>query len=132
MVTITVKGRVFRGKGEGGWFISLSWVKKQFKEKLGFNPYPGTLNLRLPGKAEIRNLKRMVNLFRGIEIGSAEEICRGRCFKALIMEKVNGAVVIPNIPNYPTDVLEVVAGLCLRDRFNLRDGDEVELTVWLE
>ncbi len=43
-----IKGKVFSGLGEGKYYVSLQGYKKQFEEKLGFTPYPGTLNLRIP------------------------------------------------------------------------------------
>lgn len=129
MVIIAVKGQVFSGTSEGRCFVSLSWAMRQFYERLGFAPYPGTLNLRLPAEAKVRKL---VNRFQGVKIEPAEGFCSGRCFKALIMGRVNGAVVIPEVPRYPDDVLEVLAPICLREEFNLRDGDEVEVMIWLE
>jgi riboflavin kinase len=39
---ITLRGRVSSGGGTGSFFVNLPWAKKQFKEKLGFDPYPGT------------------------------------------------------------------------------------------
>jgi riboflavin kinase len=46
------------------------------------------------------------------------------------MDKVEGAIIIPQVPFYPEDVLEVIAPFSLRERLKLRDGDEVRLTVY--
>lgn len=46
-------GRVFSGVGEGSFYVSL--YSKKFLEKLGFRPYPGTLNLRLVNDVEAFN-----------------------------------------------------------------------------
>ena len=71
-------GRVFTGQGEGKKYVSLSWVKHQIKEKLGFDPYPGTLNLRL----DEENAKHRVVLERktpscgcAIPRGTAQDYC---------------------------------------------------------
>jgi len=91
---ITLKGKVFSGGGTGSLFVNLPWAKKQFKEKLGFNPYPGTLNLQLPPRTDVKELR---NATRGIKIESPEGFHEGRCFKALIMEKLWGSVVVPHV-----------------------------------
>jgi len=106
----------------------LPWVKKQIVEKLGFEPYTGTLNIKLTKESiTARNqlLKR-----KAIEIVPVKGFCCGLCFKAWIMDKVECAIIIPQVPSYPEDVLEVVAPLFLRERLRLRDGDEVRLTVY--
>jgi len=47
---ITFKGKIVSGMGEGAYYMSLEGYKKQFKEKLGYEPFPGTLNLKLEDK----------------------------------------------------------------------------------
>ena len=126
---IILKGKGFSGGGTGSLFVNLPWAKKQFKEKLGFNPYPGTLNLQLSPRTDVKELR---NATRGIKIESPEGFHEGRCFKALIMEKLWGAVVVPDIPGYPHDLLEILAPVNLRETLELRDGVKIEVTVWLE
>ena len=124
-----MKGSVFSGGGTGSLFVKLPWAKKQFEEKLGFNPYPGTLNLQLsPGTSA----KELRDATKGIKIWSPEGFHEGRCFKALIMEKLWGAVVVPDVPGYPHDLLEILAPVNLRETLGLNDGMEIEVTVWLE
>ena len=125
---ITLKGRVFSGGGRGSLFVNLPWAKKQFKEKLGFNPYPGTLNLQLPSRTDIENLRKA----EGVKIEPQEGFQSGRCFKALVMEKIWGAIVIPDVQGYPPDLLEILAPVNLRKALELKDGVEVDVTVWLE
>src|SRR5659263_138521 len=42
-----LSGNIITGLGEGQYYISLDGYRTQFIEKLGFDPYPGTLNVRL-------------------------------------------------------------------------------------
>jgi riboflavin kinase len=125
---IILKGRVFSGGGTGSFFVNLPWAKKQFKEKLGFSPYQGTLNLQLTSRTGTENLMKA----EGIKIEPQEGFHGGRCFKALVMEKVWGAIVIPDVQGYPRDLLEILAPVNLREALELEDGMEVEVTVWLE
>jgi len=123
-----LKGRVLSGGGTGSLFVNLPWAKKQFTEKLGFNPYPGTLNLQLSSATDVKELR---DTSKGIKINSPEGFHEGRCFKALIMEKLWGAVVVPDVPEYPHDLLEILAPVNLREKFGLKDGVEIDVTVWL-
>ena len=128
MKKIALKGRVFSGGGTGSLFVNLSWAKKQFKEKLGFSPYPGTLNLQLSSGTNVEELR---DATKGIKIKSPEGFHEGRCFKALIMKKLWGAVVVPEVPAYPHNLLEILAPVNLREALGLKDGVEIEVTVWL-
>lgn len=128
-MNITVKGKVFTGTGDGKKFVGLPWVRSQVKEKLGFEPYVGTLNLYLSNEAHTINL---LSKFKGLEITPEKEYYPGRLYKALINEKVQGAVIRPEVPKYPNQILEVIAPMFLREKFNLKDGDEVEVKIWLE
>jgi riboflavin kinase len=129
MLHVAFKGKVFAGTGEGRKFTELPWVKKTIKEKIGFEPYPGTLNLALPAQLRLCDL---LGKSRGCEIPARKGYFSGCFYKALIMRSVFGALVRPNVPDYPDDVAELVASVCLRETLNLEDGDELEVEVWLE
>ena len=47
MGDIVLEGIVTSGLGRGAIFISIDYYKIKIKEKLGFDPYPGTLNLKV-------------------------------------------------------------------------------------
>ena len=127
---IHVEGNVFSGTGKGAKFAGLPWVKSQIKEKLGFIPHPGTLNIRLTEK--YMGFRKLLEKGKSIEIVPKSGYCRGKCFKAYIMDCLEGAIVIPEVEGYPENVLEVIAPINLRDRLRLKDGDKVEITVVLE
>ncbi|HEY9246225.1 MAG TPA: DUF120 domain-containing protein, partial [Candidatus Methanoperedens sp.] len=42
-----LSGKVITGLGEGQYYIALEGYRTQFRERLGFDPFPGTLNIRL-------------------------------------------------------------------------------------
>jgi len=122
-----VEGKVFSGGGEGAKFIELPWVIKQIAEKLGFTPYSGTLNLKMT-EVDV-SLKKSLKNARSIEISPAEGFCRGRCFNAYFMDNLKCAIVIPEVENYPEDILEVIASINLREKFKLEDGDVIEVKI---
>ena len=129
MKTLLLEGEVFSGKGESTEFIKLPWVRKQIKEKLGFTPYLGTLNIRLTERSVI--LKNLLKNAQGIEITPAEGFHRGVCFKAYLMG-LECAVVIPEVQDYPENTLEVVAPTKLREHLKLKDGSIIEIKVLLK
>lgn len=129
MTYVTVKGIVFSGEKVGRQFVEISWVKKQIKEKLGFNPYPGTLNIRLPRK-EVRKLEKFLAEVKGPEITPAKGFLRAQCFKVLIMDRTKGAIIIPEKRDYPLNVLEILAPVYLREVLSLKDGDEAKISIY--
>lgn len=127
---IKLTGRVVSGLGEGSYYISKEGYQKQFRKKLGFEPYPGTLDLKL--NTDSKTLKKWLELEKGIEIEgfSTKERSFGRvkCFHS----KINGeeaAVVLPFRTHHEEDILEIISPLKIRDRFDLEDGDELEIEV---
>lgn len=122
-----LEGNVISGKGEGAKFMKLPWVKKQIKEKLGFVPFPGTLDIRITRRSV--NLKRTLRGNHGIQILPAAGFCRGKCFKSSFETELQCAVIIPEIIGYPEDLIEIVGLDNLREKFQLRDGDFVEVKV---
>ena len=130
MSTIVLQGKVSSGHGGGTKFLKLPWVRKQITKKLGFEPFLGTLNLQLKKQSK-ETKKTLLKTGKAIEIIPKKGFCRGLCFKARIMNKVEGAVVLPQTPSYPEDVLEIIAPVSLRKTLKLKDGDEAQLTIYL-
>ena len=123
-----ITGLVFSDLGRAAGFMALDWVQSSLKDKLGFSPYPGTLNLRLRTNGE-RDLWRAVReTGQGIEISAPDAaFCQARCFLVEIEGKHQGAVILPEVEGYPADKLEVVAGVRLKDALKIADGDPVTL-----
>jgi riboflavin kinase len=129
---IFIRGKVFSGVGEGRYYVSLEGYRRQFKERLGFDPYPGTLNLRLP--KEQAYLRRRIDEEEGIIINGfvTEDRTFGevKAFKCRIGD-YEGAVVLPQRTHYPKDVLEVISPVKLREKLKLENGDFIEVEVFL-
>ncbi|MEM3596641.1 MAG: DUF120 domain-containing protein [Candidatus Bathyarchaeia archaeon] len=125
---IQVEGKVFSGSGEGAKFVSLPWVKRQIAEKLGFIPYNGTLNIRL-NEDGVALKRHILDKAEAIKIIPQEGFCHGKLFKAVFMDKLECAIVIPEVNGYPRNVIEIVAPINLRERFKLKDGDTVKVKI---
>ena len=125
---IKTNGIVISGNKKGTYFINLPWVKKQIIEKIGFKPYIGTLNLKVKNEGKISELHKE----KGITIEPEKGYYEGKCFRALLMNKTNCAVVIPNVPDYPCNLLEIIAPINLRKTLGLNNGMKIELIILID
>lgn len=128
MATLSFRGRVFTGKGEGKKFVTLPWVEHQIREKLGFTPYAGTLNIRL--HRDSLALKKKLGKAPRMEIIPEKDYCKAIMIKAKITG-LDCAIIIPLVPKYPPDEIEVIAPYNLRQRLHLADGSEAAVTLSL-
>lgn len=126
-----MKGFIISGRGEGRNFVLLSWFKEYVKENLGFEPFPGTLNLVISSE-DSRRVSEILKKYGGLKIPSKNGYLSGKLYRALIESKIEGAIVRPEILGYPENMIEVIAPLCLREVLNLRDGDEIEIKIFIE
>jgi riboflavin kinase, archaea type len=129
---IFFKGKVVSGIGEGRYYTEQNGYVEQFKEKLGFIPYPGTLNVEIEyiEKNKLRLLKNHDAII--IQEFKTENRSFGgvRCFKAEI-NGVPGAIVLPLRSHY-SNILEFISPDFLRKKLGLKDADTVEIVIFLK
>src|SRR5919112_2498767 len=58
---VIIKGKIVTGMGEGSYYMSKKGYKDQFSEKLGYEPYPGTLNVKLEEQTYKDTKREMTN-----------------------------------------------------------------------
>lgn len=123
-----LSGKLITGLGEGQYYISLEGYRTQFLEKLGFDPYPGTLNIKLDAKSI--DLRKKIT--ESIKIAGFTDQNRtfgkGSCFMVRICD-IEGAVITPERTHYPDDIIEIIAPVNLRDHLDLKDGHNVNVEV---
>ncbi|HUT69490.1 MAG TPA: DUF120 domain-containing protein [Desulfatiglandales bacterium] len=128
-IKVVIKGTLVEGMKESGRFMSIPWVREQFIEKLGIDPYPATLNLEVKNPQDFDKLKEVKNR-AGIEILPMDPgFCSAKCFHVLICGKVKGAIVIPLVEDYPESKLEIIASERLNDLLSLKVGDIVPIEI---
>ena len=128
--TIRLHGIVTSGIGESKFFTEIPWVKKQFIDKLGIEPYPGTFNITVI--AEDIDKLNVVRQTKGIEITPEDaNFCTANSFPVLVNGKIKGAAIIPVVDNYPQTQLEVISSENIKESLSLEDGDLVEVEVYL-
>ncbi len=130
--SVTLEGTVFTGLGEGAYYTSKEPYRQQFIEKLGFTPYPGTLNLKLTSEYDLKTRSEL-DAYPAVEIQGFknEERAFGivKCYPATIDNKIKGALIFALRSHYDASVLEVIAPVCIRKHLNLKDGHKVKVEV---
>lgn len=129
--SVAMKGEVVSGVGDGKYYMQLEPYRRQFRKRLGYEPYPGTLNVSLEDPEDIE-LKKNLDFSEGIGIEGFKSNGRTlglvRCYPCKVRRKgkgIEGAVIMPERSHYGPDVVEIVSPVYLRDKLNLEDGDEV-------
>lgn len=128
---LAFEGTVFSGMYQGAYYLSQGDYLEQIREKLGFEPYLGTLNIRIrEGDLERRrSLDRMPSVrIEGFR-GEGREFGGGRCYPLVVNGEVEGALVVADRTSYDLSVMEIIAPVSLRERFGFRDGDTVRVTI---
>ncbi|MCL2359981.1 DUF120 domain-containing protein [Candidatus Bathycorpusculum sp.] len=130
--SVTLEGTVFTGLGEGAYYISKPDYKKQIVEKLSFEPYPGTLNIKLTSDYDLKT-RQDLEAYPAVEITGFQNESRSfglvKCYPAIIGGKVKGAIVIALRSHYDTSVLELIAPVCMRKQLDLKDGSKIQVEI---
>ena len=130
--SVTLEGVLFTGLGEGAYYVTRDKYRKQFMEKLGFDPYPGTLNLKLTSEYDTK-ARSELETYPGIEIEGFKNESRTfgnvRCYPVVINNKMKGAVIFALRSHYNSSVLEIIAPTYLRSQLKLKDGHKVKVEV---
>ena len=126
-------GKVFQGLGEGAYYIGLEGYRSQFKKALGFDPYPGTLNVKLESAIQVEH-KRELRGFDGLRIDGFQRDGRtyggARCYRATVGKaELPAAVLVIDRTHYDDSVLEIISHHYLRDALGLKNGDQLDVNV---
>ena len=139
-----IDGIVSSGLGRAHIFMSQEHYQNQFKSVIGQNAWPGTLNVKVEG--EFLTLYQKLRVCAGLDEGEASNIESHRIkgfdrdgvsfggATAFLGEIICGegkhdcAILIPDLTRHE-DVVEVIAGIFLRESCNLVDGDSVSIVL---
>lgn len=126
---LKISGIVSSGLGEGQYYLSQHGYLKQIKEKLWFEPFKGTLNLKILNN-DLSKLESLKNsdgiLIKGFK---NEDRTFGDCKCFLVsIQGIDSAIIMP-IRSHYSDTIEIISKDYLRDKLKLKDGDIVEFVV---
>ena len=120
-------GIVTSGLGKGAVFMSIDYYKKNIKEKLGFFPYPGTLNLNV-NKEQTHLLKNIPPI--RIESFKKDNKTFGgaSCYKIKI-NNIDGFIIVPDLTEHEENMVEVIAPVNLKSELKIKDGHKVKIQL---
>jgi len=125
---VTITGKIVSGVKKGAFFTQLDWVQEQCQKKLGFKPFPGTLNLEI--QEETIPIVETLRHEEGIELVPPEAgFCTGHVYPVSVMG-VSGALVAPaeDVSVHGKNIIEIIAPISLKEALDVKDGDEIMLT----
>ena len=129
---LTFEGLVFSGLGEGAYYMSQDGYRKQFVEKLGFEPFPGTFNVRVrkEDQEDVRLLEASpFILIEGFTDGN-RSFGPAKCFHGTLADKFPCALISPVRTHYEGDVVEIISSTYLRKELHAKDGDAVKVRAF--
>ena len=124
-------GRLATGIGMGTSFTQLPWAKEQFIDRVGVDPFPGTINVIVDDPEAMPVWVRLKQT-TGIRMDNPDDgphDCDAKCWLVSINGKIDGAIVYPLVDAYPPAQVEVIAPVGVRDALRIEDGDTVTLTI---
>ena len=120
-------GVIVAGVGDGARFLVIDWVRAAIRAATGFEPYPGTLNLRLTDPEACEHW-RAIRGRAGARLTPPDPAtCGGWLVPARVEGGVPAVIVVPDVTSHPDDLLEVVAPVHLRAYLGRGEGEAVTL-----
>ena len=123
-------GTVVSGLFEGAYYISRDGYRNQIREKLGFDPFPGTLNVKL--KQEDFEKRRRLEKHPSVILEGFKDGERsfGACkvYPLLLNDEIRGALIVADRTIHDLSTMEIVSPVYLRRHFELSDGDKIKVS----
>ena len=126
--TLELSGRIIRGLGEGKYYLSLDGYRKQIREKLGYFPFPGTLNIELEEKDMWK--KQHVLRMEPFVISGFKD--KNRTYGDLFaygckIDEKKCALIVPIRTHHGPKIIEVISQSDLKKTLRKKDGDLVRV-----
>jgi len=128
--TIEFVGEVVSGLFEGAYYISKEGYFNQIVEKLGFEPFPGTLNVRIR-EEDYEKRKRLERRdyirLEGFKDGE-RAFGAAHCYPCLLEDEVEGALIVAERSIHDYGIMEIISPYYLRRKMGLTDGDKIKIS----
>ncbi len=124
-------GRLVTGSGQGKHFTLLDWAREQFSDKLGIDPFPGTINLIVDDSESMKVWNRLKGT-PGVRIDNPNDgphDCDARCYPVSIDGQIDAAIVLPEVAGYSPVQIEIIAAMGVREALDIDDGDSLRLEI---
>lgn len=132
--TIDLSGVLVAGMGEGKYYMSLKGYTKQFAQKIGYVPFPGTLNVKLDKKEHVESLRQLNNL-DGTKIDGFSDGKRTygwvKCFACKLNSKVDAQLIILERTHHDLSTIELISKFEIRKKLALKSGSSISIKITL-
>ena len=130
--SLSIVGTIISGMGEGAYYMSMKGYTKQFKSKLGYVPYPGTLNVQLKDKKFSEAISQLSN-YEGVKINSFSDGKRTfgwvKCFKSKINNKIDCDLILLERTHYDTTIVEFIAKSNIRKSLKIGNKSNTKIKI---
>ncbi|MBI5046848.1 CTP-dependent riboflavin kinase [Candidatus Micrarchaeota archaeon] len=127
---IRLSGTIVSGLKEGSYYLSMPGYKNQMKEKLGFDPFTGTLNIQLDAD-DVWKRQYVLQLDPIIISGFKD---KDRTYGDLFAYKCrafdqNCALIVPLRTHHGPEIIELICHDHIKEKFKKKDGDKVKVVI---
>ena len=130
--SLSITGTITSGMGEGAYYMSMKGYTKQFKSKLGYIPYPGTLNVQLKEKKFSEAISQLSN-YEGIKMNSFSDGKRTfgwvKCFRAKINNKINCQLILLERTHHDPTIVEFISKHNIRKSLKIGNKSNVKIKI---
>ena len=148
LARITLSGVLVSGMGEGAYYMTLDGYTRQFRSKVGYVPFPGTLNVRLSGRRHMEAVRRLKSERVGRMIDSFSDGRRtygwAICYPALLRAGPAGGgdgatgsktaevqcdLITLERTHHDDSIIELISAVCIREATMISDGSDVTIEI---
>ena len=130
--SLSITGTITSGMGEGAYYMSMKGYTKQFKSKLGYIPYPGTLNVQLKEKKFSEAISQLSN-YDGTKINPFSDGKRTfgwvKCFKSKINNKIDCELILLERTHHDTNIVEFIAKTNIRKSLKIGNKSNIKIKI---
>ena len=130
--SLELKGTIISGMGEGAYYMSLKGYTKQFKSKIGYVPFPGTLNIKLEQEEYAEAIQQFDHL-DGIKIDSFSDGKRTygwvKCFHAKLNNSINCEFIRLERTHYDNSIVELISKKNILKTAKLKLSSKVSIKI---
>lgn len=121
-MSLIFEGEVVTGVKQGAVFISR--YEQKIRDACGFNPFPGTLNVKLKEEPSLPEHSNFISSWteRGYEYGAVW------CYPCTI-NGLQAALLVPEKAEHGVETVEIISPFCLRTRLGLKNGRKVRIEI---
>ena len=129
---IELNGSVISGLGEGAYYMSLKGYTKQFKAKIGYVPFPGTLNIKLnqlQATQIIQQLDEIDNMTLDPFFDGKRTYGWVKCFHVTLNDSIKCELIRLERTHHDNSVIELISKNNLRKTAGLQTGSKVTVQI---